>query len=363
MLEVVERHGRARYRLWRRSGDARRRLSELDDPYRVRGRHLEFYAALAGRAHEGLNGGQPEPWAARLTADLDDLRVAMDSAVAVGDLRALVERTEPIVRFWFERGLSREVHGRLFDAATSPGVPPGERVRGLLAAAALAFANCEPVSCYRSASQAVDAARAAGLRGSLAAGLADRALSGVLAGLSTSEQVDGDVEEALDLARGCGDPETYAYVLQFTGQRCCTVVRSTPGSDCSSRAWRCVRPTTSRSTCRLPTAALRCGLCGPVVSTSHAEMLDLRSSEPTGRASRVGGGRADRPWSCRGPARRFCPGAGVAVRGTGGAGTTRPHGDALRDVDASLAGTVGLRLRRPGSCPGRGCGGRADRPW
>ena len=141
----------------------------------------------------------------------------MDSAVAAGDLRALVELTEPIVRFWFERGLSREVHRRLYDAATSPGVPAGERVRALLAAAALAFANCEPVSCYRSASQAVDAARAADLRGALAAGLADRALSGVLAGLSTSEEVDGDVEEALDLAKGCGDPETHAYVLQFTG--------------------------------------------------------------------------------------------------------------------------------------------------
>ena len=64
MLEVVERHGRARYRLLETIRVyARQRLSELDDPDRVRGRHVEFYAALARRAHVGLTGGQPEPWA------------------------------------------------------------------------------------------------------------------------------------------------------------------------------------------------------------------------------------------------------------------------------------------------------------
>jgi len=56
---------------------------------------------------------------ARLVADLDDLRAAMDWAVEVRDLRALVGITEPIVRFWFDRGLSGEVHRRLHDAAIS----------------------------------------------------------------------------------------------------------------------------------------------------------------------------------------------------------------------------------------------------
>ena len=48
----------------------------------------------------------------------------------VRDLRALVDLTEPIVRFWFERGLSGEVHRRLHDAAEAPGAPADERVRG-----------------------------------------------------------------------------------------------------------------------------------------------------------------------------------------------------------------------------------------
>jgi DNA-binding CsgD family transcriptional regulator len=196
---------------------ARQRLSELDDPDRVRGRHLEFHVGLAGRAQQGLHGAQPEPWVARLAADLDDLRVAMDWAAETGDLRGLVGITEPIVRFWLERGLSREVHRRLHDAAGAPGAPDDERVRGLNTAAALALATCEAASFHRSATQAVAAARAADVGGALAVALGQRALSGVLSGLSASEQVDADVERALHLAKQCEDASTHAHVLQFAG--------------------------------------------------------------------------------------------------------------------------------------------------
>jgi predicted ATPase/DNA-binding CsgD family transcriptional regulator len=218
MLEVVERYGSARYRLLETIRVyARQRLSELDDPARVRGRHLEFHVELAGRAHAGLTGGQPEPWVTRLAADLDDLRAAMDWAAESGDLRGLVDMTEPVVRFWFEHGLSGEVHRRLHAAADAPGAPDGERVRALMAAAALALAGSEPASAHRLASQAVDVARAADVGGALVVGLGQRAFSGVLSGLSTSEQVDADVEEALQRAERCEDASTRAYVLAFAG--------------------------------------------------------------------------------------------------------------------------------------------------
>jgi DNA-binding CsgD family transcriptional regulator len=224
MLEVVERHGWGRYRLLETIRVyAQQRLSELDDPARVRDRHLEFHVGLAGRAHGGLTGGQPEPWVTRLAADLDDLRAAMDWAAQSGDLRGLVDITEPIVRFWFERGLSREVHRRLHAAADAPDTPDDERVRGLTTAAALALAGGEPASAHRSASQAVDAARAADVGGALAVGLGQRAWSGVLSGLSTSEQVDADVEQAVQHAERCEDASTRAYVLAFAGvARLCT---------------------------------------------------------------------------------------------------------------------------------------------
>jgi DNA-binding CsgD family transcriptional regulator len=218
LVQVVERHGKARYRLLETIRVyARQRLSEMDDTARVRGRHLEFHVGLAGRAQTGLTGGQPEPWVARLTADLDDLRAAMDWAAESRDLRSLVDLTEPIVRFWFERGLSREVHRRLHDATEVPNAPDDERVRGLIAAAGLALAVCEPVNAHRSATQAVDAARAADVGGALAVGLGQRAWAGAMSGLSTSEQVDADAEQALVHAERCGDPSIHAYVLAFVG--------------------------------------------------------------------------------------------------------------------------------------------------
>jgi predicted ATPase/DNA-binding CsgD family transcriptional regulator len=216
LLQVAQRQGRARYRLLETIRVyARQRLSELDDPDRVRGRHLEFHVGLAGRAQEGLRGGQPEPWVARLAADLDDLRAAMDWAAETGDLRGLVGITEPIVRFWLERGLSREVHRRLHDAAEVPGAPEDQRVRGLNTAAALALG--EPASFHQSARQAVTAARITDVGGALAVALAQRALSGILSGLSTNEQVDADVDQSLQLAERCEDASTHAHVLQFAG--------------------------------------------------------------------------------------------------------------------------------------------------
>ncbi|MGH2946555.1 MAG: LuxR C-terminal-related transcriptional regulator [Solirubrobacteraceae bacterium] len=218
MLEVVERHGRARYRLLETIRVyARQRLSELDDPARVRDRHLQFHVGLAGRAHAGLTGGQPEPWMARLATDLDDLRAAMDWAAESGDLRGLVDITEPIVRFWFERGLSGEVHRRLHDAVEGPGARDDERVRGLTTAALLDLGGAKPASAHRSASQAVDAARAAGVDGALALGLSVRAQAGAASGLSTNEQVDADVEEAVEHAEQCGDAAIHAYVLALAG--------------------------------------------------------------------------------------------------------------------------------------------------
>jgi DNA-binding CsgD family transcriptional regulator len=218
LVQVTRRQGWARYRLLETIRMyARQRLSELDDPDRVRDRHLKFHVGLAGRAQAGLTGGQPEPRMARLAADLDDLRTAMDWAAESGHLRGLVDITEPIVRFWFERGLSGEVRRRLHDAIEGPGVRDDERVRGLTTAALLALGGGEFASAYRWASQVVDAARAADVGGALALGLSVRAQAGAVSGLSTSEQVDADVEEAVEHAERCGDAATHAFVLALAG--------------------------------------------------------------------------------------------------------------------------------------------------
>ena len=55
------------------------------------------------------------------------------------------------------------------------------------------------------------------MRGALALGLIVRAQAGAVSGLSTSEQVDADVEEAVHHAEQCGDAATHAYVLPLAG--------------------------------------------------------------------------------------------------------------------------------------------------
>ena len=365
MLQVVERHGRARYRLLETIRVyARQRLSELDDPDRVRDRHLEFHVGLAGRAHAGLTGGQPEPWMARLAADLDDLRAAMDWAAESGDLRGLVDITEPIVRFWFERGLSGEVHRRLHDAVEGPGARDDERVRGLTTAALLALGGGEPASAYRSASQAVDAARAADVGGALALGLSVRAQAGAVSGLSTSEQVDADVEEAVQHAEQCGDAATHAYVLALAGW---TLLRSrTIDAGCRLLEQAIEVCEAAEVAFHLPAAHAVLGLwpvwSGRLDRTRHHARRGWELARQVGRPGweaigLAGLGAADVLQGDHGQAQDWLSKAQAVLR------ATRPGGVAIRDVVASLAGPVGLRIRRSGNRSGHGCGDRADRPW
>jgi predicted ATPase len=215
LVQVNQGDGRARYRLLETIRlYARQRLSELDDPARFRDRHLAFYRELAGRAKTGLNGGDPEEWMARLTADLDDLRSAMDWAASSDNLRGLVDLTEPIVRFWFGRGLSAEVYRRLRDKVGGVGAAADERLRGLLTATALAGDGGDYAGAYRSASKAVNAARTTGGGGASAVSLGLRAFMGMLSGLSPSARLDVDVQDAIRLAEDCEDAATRAFAIQ-----------------------------------------------------------------------------------------------------------------------------------------------------
>ena len=214
MVEVIERDGRVRYRLLETVRVyARQRLSERDDLDRLRDCHLAFHVELAGRARVGLNGGRSEEWMARLAADLDDLRAATDWAAASGNVHALVGLTEPIVIFWYGRGLSTEVHRRLHDVADAADIPDDERARMLTTAAALAGDGGDVARAYHYVSQAVDAARAAESSRALPIAVGLRAYIGAASGRSSGHQLDADVEEAIRLAEQCEDPATRAFTL------------------------------------------------------------------------------------------------------------------------------------------------------
>ena len=89
LVDVVA-GGDARYRLLETiRQDAWDRLAEAGEAEGIRDRHLGRYLTIAERAEGELEAGNLSVWLPRLEADLDNLRGAMDWAVASGQAEAL----------------------------------------------------------------------------------------------------------------------------------------------------------------------------------------------------------------------------------------------------------------------------------
>jgi predicted ATPase/DNA-binding CsgD family transcriptional regulator len=220
LLQVRERDGAARYRLLETIRlYARQRLADLDDPARVRDRHLDVHLDLARRASEGLTGPEPEPWLARLAADLDDLRAAMDWAVTSGRPLAVLDIAEPTFAFWMVRGLYVEMRRRLAAAVESPHAGDEERARGLTTASILALMGGDYPAGHAFAADAVPLARTVGDHATLARALTFRSWCGFFSGCGSTEQIHADSEEALALAERLGDPQIHGRALLYAGAR------------------------------------------------------------------------------------------------------------------------------------------------
>ena len=97
---------------------AREKLIEADEEAQVRRRHLDFFAAFAERAQNGIYSPEQAAWFRRLDQDIDNLRVALDcpdvdpvEANRLGS-RSTLESQFVIIRslslFW-ERGFRAEI--------------------------------------------------------------------------------------------------------------------------------------------------------------------------------------------------------------------------------------------------------------
>jgi predicted ATPase/DNA-binding CsgD family transcriptional regulator len=222
LLQVSEHGGRARYRLLETLREfARDRLAELDDPARLRDRHLEHFIGLASRAGTGLGGPDAAAWNARLAADLADLRAAMACAVDSGRPVAVLDIAEPTRRFWFDRSRYAEMERWLRAAVDAPGTTDTDRARGLVAASLVIGASGHAANAYALADRAVPVARTLEGEDTLALGLALRALEGLWSGLADSEAISADVDEVVALVERLEDDDTRALVLSFAGLTAC----------------------------------------------------------------------------------------------------------------------------------------------
>jgi len=222
LLQVGEHDGRARYRLLETIRlFAQQRLTELDDPTRVRDRHLDHFIGLAGRAGAGLGGPDAAAWNARLAADLADLRSAMAWAVEVGRPEAVLGIAVPTRRFWFDRNRYAEMERWVRAAVDSPAASDRDRTRGFVTASLVIGASGHAASAYDFADRAVAVARTLDGEDSLALALALRAFEGIWSGLASSGTILGDADEAVALTERLEDDDTRAVVLAFAGLTVC----------------------------------------------------------------------------------------------------------------------------------------------
>ena len=222
LLQVDEHDGRARYRLLETIRlFAQERLAELDDPTRVRDRHLEMFIGVAGRAQAGLVGLDAAAWNARLAADLADLRAAMAWAVEADRPVAVLDIAEPTRRFWYDRARHSELERWLRAAVDAPTATDTDRTRGLVTASLMALGGGRFAHCHSLADRAVPVAGRLDADDNLALALGLRGLAGLWSGLAGSEVVAADAEQAVALAGRLRDDATRELVLTFPGTTAC----------------------------------------------------------------------------------------------------------------------------------------------
>jgi non-specific serine/threonine protein kinase len=194
------------------------RLAEAGEEDPVRTAHAVWCLALAERAEPAMKGPDHEEWWARLEADHDNLRVALDWSAAAGAAGA--ERSlrlgGALARFWMMRGTPREGRIRLDAAlAAARGASPAVRAKATIGAAELAWAQGDfapaialaeaSLSLWRDLGDPAGKARAVNLLAIVAHALGDY------------PRATARYEEALALRRGLGDRLGVANVLSNLG--------------------------------------------------------------------------------------------------------------------------------------------------
>ena len=107
-------------------------LDERDDAAAIRARHTAWCVALADSAAAGLSGPHQRELLSKLEREHDNIRAAMDRAVAAGDGDAAIRLAFAMWRFWQKRGHLYEARRRLEAIASQPWSHAEPRLRARL---------------------------------------------------------------------------------------------------------------------------------------------------------------------------------------------------------------------------------------
>src|SRR5947207_2810731 len=192
---------------------ARERLGQDDD---LRGRHLEYFVALAEEAEPELRGRDQPAWFARIEDELDNLREALSFALETRDASSALRLAVGIRRFW-------QIHGHLAEGrdaldaalALTPDEPSELRSQALNMAGILAGEQGDFDAARASFNAALDDARAVD---------AERAISSALVNLGNLAFFSGDLPaaralytESIEHFRSLGDLRGEALANENVG--------------------------------------------------------------------------------------------------------------------------------------------------
>jgi predicted ATPase/DNA-binding CsgD family transcriptional regulator len=182
-----------------------------------RRRHAAHFLAVAEEAEPELRGGAAQVWAARLDADLDNLRAALGWCVAHGEAEEALRLAGALDRFWILGGYLSEGRRWLESALACPG-PASDRAR---AQALYALGHIYGIQDdYEQAVSALEESlrlyRLLGGVREVARGLAN--LGRALVDRGDVERAAMVLDEGLILSRALEDRPTIALVLHSLGR-------------------------------------------------------------------------------------------------------------------------------------------------
>lgn len=195
------------------------RLEGSTDDSDIHRRHAVHFCGFAEAAKDLLTGSKSREWLDRLEGDHDNLRAAIDWAVANGEVEIALRLGASLWRFWQIRGHLNEARDRLNRILAMPGIetaPVAMHSRAEGAAGSIGYWQADVRGTNRHYTKALELARTAGDQRLLAESLYNRGFAA-----DPDAETWGNInslgrpymEEALLIYRELGDVHGQASVL------------------------------------------------------------------------------------------------------------------------------------------------------
>jgi len=184
---------------------ANEKLATSGEDTTIRDRHLAAYLALAERAAPELQGNDQRRWLDLVELEHDNMRAALEHAIAAKRVDAASRMVFAVWRFWQVRGYLRE--GLLWceRVLALPGADPTSRLHTLEAAGGLAYWLAEMGATERYYSEAYETAGSLGAEAERAKSAYNLSFVDMFSGEAEHPKALALLEEAIAIFRRLGD--------------------------------------------------------------------------------------------------------------------------------------------------------------